>query len=91
MRRRLRWQLPVSGLFQTHVVLDRLHAVDRARDFNGPDDVRPGADEAAGLDEALEGLDIDFGRFQGRFVEYRRLDLGCDDGIIDVFAGGLVF
>ena len=91
---------PVSGtvssaltrepdLLQPHVVGDRNDTLDAARDLFGTVHVRPGADEAAELDSALEGLDVDFGRLQPRLVEHQGLDLAGDDGVVDVFAGAL--
>ena len=56
--------------------------MDAARQFDCAIDVGLGIDEAAQLHHALEGLDVDFHRFQGGFVEDRRLDLGGDDVLL---------
>lgn len=82
----------VGLLLEPHVILDRLYSLDAARKFNRFALIANGVDETAQLDDAFEGFDVDLGRFQRGFIEYGCLDLGGDDGIVDVlsraFLGG---
>lgn len=73
-----------SRLLDAHVVLDRLHARDTARYLNSFRDIGVRRHEAAQLNRALECFDVDFTRLQDRLLENRCLDLGCDDGVVDI-------
>ena len=46
-------------LFNPHVILDRGHPLDGARNLDRSADVGLGADEAAQLDDTLEGFNVD--------------------------------
>src|SRR6185369_4936246 len=46
--------------------------------------------EAAELDAALEGFDVDLRRLEHRFIEDRCLHRSGDGGVVDVLAGALV-
>lgn len=70
-----------------HIILDRLHAFDAACNLDGLVDVRLGTDKAAQLNHALEGFDVDFGGFQGWFIDDGRFHFRSQDGVIDVFPG----
>jgi hypothetical protein len=48
-------------LLELHVIGDRLHTVDRARHPHCAIDIGARAHEAAQLNDALEGLDLDLG------------------------------
>src|SRR5512143_756107 len=72
-------------LLHPHVVLDADDAFYAARDFDGLVDVGLGIDEAAQLNHALEGFDVDLERFQTRLIENGRLHFGGNDGIVHVF------
>src|SRR5471032_275256 len=78
------------GLFQTDVVVDFFHAVDVACHVDGFVDVVLGGDEAAQLDLALIGFNVDLGNLQRRFVEDGRFHLGGEGGVVDILAGALV-
>src|SRR5579862_174044 len=77
-------------LFEPHAVADGDHAADVAGHIERRSDVCQRTDEAAQLDDAFEGFDVDFSGFQAGLVEYRRLYLGGDDRIVDVFPGSFV-
>lgn len=73
-----------------HVILDGLHTLDAACNFDCLAHVGPGTDEAAQFNHTLESFYIDFGRLQSGFVEYRRLGLGGDNAVVKIFTGTLL-
>jgi len=75
------------GLLHDQIILDLLDAVDGARHFCGLGRCCAGLHEAAQLHGALESLNTDFSRLEQWLIENRRLDLGSDDGIVEILAG----
>jgi len=73
------------SLLEPHVVFDVRHSVDAARHLDRFVYIGLGAHKTAQLNCALEGFNVDFGGFQGGLVEYRRLHLGRDNTVVDVF------
>jgi hypothetical protein len=56
-------------LLELHVIGDRLHAVDGARHPHCVLDIGARAHEAAELNDALEGLDLDLGYLEAGLIE----------------------
>jgi hypothetical protein len=71
--------------FYAHIVFEWLHAFDFACNFNCFFRIRFAADNATQLHNAFECLDVYFRRLQIRFSEYGRLDLGRNQGVINIF------
>src|SRR5207237_483524 len=82
--------LVMGCLLHAHVVGDGAHTVHALRDLHGAVDVGAARNEAAQLDAALEGLDVDLRRLERRLIEDRGLDGGGDGGVVDVLAGAFV-
>ena len=59
----------MSTSLKLHIVLDGFHTLNLSRDFHRFVDVGLGADEAAQLNDTLEGFNVDLGGFKGGFVK----------------------
>jgi hypothetical protein len=75
---------------EPHVIFDGRHPLDATGHLDRLVDISTGIDEAAQLNRSLEGFDVDLGRFQRRFVEYRRLYLAGNDSVVDILSGPLL-
>src|SRR5579859_5505604 len=77
-------------LLEAHVVLDGKDAAHASRNRYRFVHVGAGAHEAAQLDLALEGLDVDLGGLERGIIEDRCLDLRGDGAVVHVLARALL-
>ena len=80
----------MSCLLELHFILDRLHATDAACHRNRFVNIGTGFHEAAQLNPALEGFNVDLGGAQVRFFQYGRLNFAGDDAVVNIFPGSLM-
>jgi hypothetical protein len=77
-------------LFKSHVILDRIYALDATCNCNRFVNIGVGTHEAAQLNLTFEGFNVDLSGVQVWFFQYGRLNLAGDDTVVNIFPGSLL-